>query len=147
MKGNLIDLAEDCQFDVIIHGCNCFCNMGAGIAKEIKARYPAAYEVDCSTKKGDRSKLGAYTWRIVTSPGGWTFTIINAYTQYAYGRGKNTDYDAIRSVFSLIKHNFGFDRIGYPLIGAGLGGGDWKIISSIINEELVGVNHTLVTLK
>ena len=39
---------------------------------------------------------------------------------------------------------FGGKRIGYPLIGAGLAGGDWQIISAIINEELVGENHTLV---
>jgi len=147
MIGNLIDLAESGEFDVIVHGCNCFCNMGAGIAKEIKRRYPIAYEFDCSTRKGDRSKLGAYTWGKVTSPGGQSFIIVNAYTQYAYGRGMNVDYDAIRSVFSLLKTYYGTLRIGYPLIGAGLGGGDWKVISGIINQELFGVNHSLVTLE
>ena len=32
----------------------------------------------------------------------------------------------------------------YPLIGAGLTGGDWNIISKIIDEELIDVDHTLV---
>ena len=35
-------------------------------------------------------------------------------------------------------------RIGYPRIGAGMAGGDWEIISSIIAEELEGLDHTLV---
>jgi hypothetical protein len=35
-------------------------------------------------------------------------------------------------------------RIGYPKIGAGLAKGDWSVISAIIDEELVGQDHTLV---
>ena len=31
--------------------------------------------------------------------------------------------------------------------GAGLAGGDWDTISSIINEELEGEDHTLVVFK
>ena len=45
-KGNLIDLAEQGEFDVIVHGCNCQNTMGSGIAKEIKERYPLAYRAD-----------------------------------------------------------------------------------------------------
>ena len=37
-------------------------------------------------------------------------------------------------------------RIGYPKIGAGLAGGDWTIISKIIDEELKDIDHTLVEL-
>lgn len=32
IKGDLIALAKEGMFDVITHGCNCHCNMGAGIA-------------------------------------------------------------------------------------------------------------------
>lgn len=28
--GDLLKLADDGQFDVIVHGCNCFNTMGAG---------------------------------------------------------------------------------------------------------------------
>ena len=38
IKGDLIKLALQGEFDVIVHGCNCFCTMGAGIAKSIKPR-------------------------------------------------------------------------------------------------------------
>ena len=36
IKGDLIKLAQDGEFDVIVHGCNCMCTMSAGIAKQIK---------------------------------------------------------------------------------------------------------------
>ena len=56
-SGDLIALALAGEFDVIIHGCNCQHTMGAGIAKQIKSHFPAAYAADCATPKG-ASKLG-----------------------------------------------------------------------------------------
>lgn len=149
MIGNLIDLAEQGRFDVIVHGCNCFHTMGAGIAKEIKNRYPRAYVADTQhTENGDKSKLGHYTWAIVTSKANEVFTIINAYTQFHYGKGGlHVDYEAIRSVFALIKKDYPGKSIAYPCIGAGLAGGDWNTIQAIINQELDGMVHHLVTLK
>lgn len=34
IKGDLIELALVGEFDVIVHGCNYFCTMGASIAKQ-----------------------------------------------------------------------------------------------------------------
>ena len=58
MTGDLIALAREGRFDVIVHGCNCFRDMGAGIAKAIAAACPQALVADRATAKGDRSKLG-----------------------------------------------------------------------------------------
>ena len=153
IKGNLIDLAEEGKFNIIIHGCNCFCTMGRGIAKEIKDRYPSAYSIDCDTTVGDRSKLGGFTWVSVLDPNKihFPFIIVNAYIQYDYkGNGVRCDYNAITSIFNGILSKFepiyNQPRIGYPLIGAGLAKGDWNIISKIINKAFVGFDHTLVTL-
>jgi O-acetyl-ADP-ribose deacetylase (regulator of RNase III) len=143
IKGDLIKLALEGKFDVIIHGCNCFCTMGAGIARQIKSTFPEAYEADCKTKEGSTNKLGAYSHATVGN-----VTIINAYTQYDYkGSGIKADYDAIRSVFRKLKLDYSGKLIGYPKIGAGLAGGNWNQISKIINEELVDENHTLVEFK
>ena len=143
LEGDLISLAEEGMFEVIIHGCNCLCNMGSGIAKTIKAKYPQVYKADCETTKGDKEKLGSLTSTVVGYQS--SFTVVNAYTQYAYSRNKvDVDYDAVRKVFALIKRDFAGKRIGYPLIGAGLAGGDWNIIEAIINDELEGEDHTLV---
>ena len=48
------------------------------------------------------------------------------------------------NVFKKIKKNFSGLKIGYPAIGAGLAGGDWKKISKIIDKELQGEDHTFV---
>jgi hypothetical protein len=37
--GDLVKLAIAGNFDVIVHGCNCYHTMGAGIAKQIKKNY------------------------------------------------------------------------------------------------------------
>ena len=57
------------------------------------------------------------------------------------------DYEAIREVFKSIRRDFAGKRIGYPMIGAGLAGGDWDTISEIICEALVGEDHTMVVFK
>jgi O-acetyl-ADP-ribose deacetylase (regulator of RNase III) len=42
------------------------------------------------------------------------------------------------------KQEFTGKKIGLPLIGAGLAGGDWTIIEKIIEEELEGEDVTVV---
>lgn len=144
--GDLIDLALAGEFDVIVHGCNCYCSMGGGIARAIRARLPEAYEADCATEAGDLTKLGAYTSAQIVR-GDVRFTVVNAYTQGDYaGGGRLADYDAIQEVFRSIASRFPGARIGYPKIGAGLAGGDWEVISAILEEELAGCDHTLVVL-
>ena len=144
IRGNLLSLGIDGAFDVIVHGCNCHHSMGAGIAKSIKEEFPEAYAADLETEEGSREKLGSITSASIDR-GGHTLNVVNAYTQYDWsGLGVKVDYVAIRSVFQAVKEQFAGQRIGYPKIGAGLGGGDWKIISAIIDEELAGEDHTLV---
>lgn len=146
LKGDLIHYALTGRFDVIIHGCNCFCSMGAGIARLIRDTFPSAYQADLKTSMGDREKLGTYSHaRIEKKEAG--FTIVNGYTQYDFsGHGVLVDYEAVRMLFSKIKTDFTDLKIGYPKIGAGLAKGDWKVISKIINTELQGEDHTLVVL-
>jgi O-acetyl-ADP-ribose deacetylase (regulator of RNase III) len=144
VKGDLIKLAIAGEFDVIIHGCNCFCTMGAGIARAIRSEFPEAFMADQATEKGDKTKLGGFSHADIER-NGHSITVINAYTQFNYsGKGVKADYNAIKIVFRKVKSQFSGRRIGYPLIGAGLAGGDWKLIAEIINEEFKGENHTLV---
>jgi hypothetical protein len=75
-------------------------------------------------------------------------TIVNAYTQYDFrGRAVRADYEAIRSCLRWIGRRFPESKIGLPRIGAGLAGGDWAIISGIIEEELGEHDVTIVEYK
>lgn len=135
--GNLIEMADQGNFDVIVHGCNCFNTMGAGIAAAIRNRWPAAYEADLQTKKGSRQKLGTYTFSTVCDDKAVKcYDIINAYTQFTYWDVDDMlSYDAIGSVFNDLKDEYGLNaKIGIPLIGAGLARGDWNYIEEIIDE-------------
>lgn len=143
-KGDLIALALEGQFDVIVHGCNCFCAMGGGIARTIREKFPEAYAADLKTIEGDRDKLGNFTLATVNR-NGHEITIVNGYTQFDFlGDGVLVDYHAVRKLFARIKKEFPGKRIGYPKIGAGLAGGDWQILSAIIDQELADVDHRLV---
>lgn len=130
--GNLIAKAENGEFDLIAHGCNTFCTMGSGIAAAIRAKWPEAYDVDCETTKGDKTKLGTITYTKNVP----NLTIVNCYTQHEYGRGVQVyaDYDAIEKSLTEIKNVFPGKRIGLPWIGAGLARGDWNTIKAIIQK-------------
>jgi len=128
--------------DVIVHGCNCFCNMGAGIALQVAKYYPEAKNID-NVEYGKKSKLGTYTF--------WEGTnifypeqkiiIVNAYTQYYPNvKLKPFDYDAFGKVLPQIKENFVGKSIAFPKIGAGLAGGDWNIIEKMINDVFDDTN-------
>jgi O-acetyl-ADP-ribose deacetylase (regulator of RNase III) len=150
VKGNIIDLAEQGHFDVIIHGCNCFNTMGAGLAKEIKQRYPAAYEVDLKTSRGSKDKLGNFTFVKVQSPiKDHEFFIINLYTQFHYAWHKDQSKDLFEyehfdkglirvSDFILSRTLDGNPlKVGLPLIGCGLAGGNKDKIISAIGKCLI----------
>ncbi|MDO8728396.1 MAG: macro domain-containing protein [bacterium] len=144
IKGNLIELAKQGRFDVIVHGCNCMCTMDAGIAKQIKNEFPEAYTVDLQTIPGDKTKLGTCSYGVVSIEGK-ELHIVNAYTQYDWKGGSVlVDYNALRSCMKLIKQKYAGRKIGIPKIGAGLAGGDWEKISAIIAEEFKEENFTLV---
>ena len=142
LHGDLLKFAERGYFDAIIHGANCFCVMGAGIARQIRDRYPAAYRADCQTSKGDQLKLGTFSWAYIPN---YNFIVINAYTQYGTNNRTNFqdlfDYDAFEQVLSKITNEFKGYRFGLPLIGAGLARGDSDRIISIIEQFAVQVEQ------
>jgi O-acetyl-ADP-ribose deacetylase (regulator of RNase III) len=149
IKGDLIKLAEEGEFDVIVHGCNCFHAMGGGIAKQLADRYPIVEETDRQTEFGDKNKLGTSSQVIVKSPTtNHLFIVKNAYTQYYWSHEKDVfEYDAFQRFLNynteLIIQSYapkeGFVNTknihyGFPQIGAGLAGGDWSRISKMIEK-------------
>jgi len=104
VQGDLIQLALDKKFDVIIHGCNCFCTMGAGIARSIKTEFPEAYKADCLTTRGDHHKLGTIS-TITVIRDEHEITIVNAYAQFHY-RGSAIHYKGNdgKTIIKLLKN-------------------------------------------
>jgi O-acetyl-ADP-ribose deacetylase (regulator of RNase III) len=132
-KGNLLDLAEAGEFDVIVQGCNCFNTMGGGIAREIRERYSEAAIADDRTEKGDYTKLGNWTECEVGEKN--RFTILNCYTQYNMSRGTDVfEYTAFALILQKLLHFHGTKRLGFPYIGMGLAGGDKETIMTMIEE-------------
>lgn len=133
-KGNLLDMAEKGDFQVIVQGCNCFNTMGGGIAREIRERYPHVAAVDSETVRGDYMKLGNWTSAAVVTPE-YGFEVINAYTQYNMSRGTDVfEYVAFDLILQKLLHAHGNKRIGLPYIGMGLAGGDEQTIINMIEN-------------
>ena len=111
VEGDLIKLAQQGKFDVITHGCNCFCQMGAGIAPQMakafgcdkfpkEKKYTTEIGLDNlehpieTGNVGDINKLGTIDYQTNTYAGGtsehdvfdFDLTVVNSYTQYHYGR-------------------------------------------------------------
>lgn len=169
IDGNLITLAQQGNFDVISHGCNCFCTMAAGIAPQMARVFGCdKFPKESSEHRGDINKLGTIDyktllfednkhWTPYPDEGGkWTthkIVVVNSYTQYYYGRNhtdgvdKPIDYDALTLCMRKINHTFKGKRVGLPKIGAGLAGGDWERIKGIIQKELKDCDVTIVIFK
>lgn len=167
--GDLIKLAREGKFDVITHGCNCLCQMGAGIAPQMANEFACdAFKMEGSEYRADINKLGTIDYQLkwfednhrwVTYPdeGGKFAThqlfVVNSYTQFKYGSNhtdgvsKPLDYEALTLCMRKINHTFKGKRIGLPQIGAGLAGGDWQRIKEIIKTELKDCDVTVVIYK
>lgn len=128
IRGNILDINEG----VICHQVNCRRVAGAGLALQIRNRWPAWYESFLRTTP-KLGKCGVYT----TSSG---VRIANFYSQDGYGRGRRqTSYDAFRKCCKLVYEfaNVREETVYLPVgIGCGLAGGDWRTVLGIIEEEL-----------
>lgn len=131
---------------LILHGCNAQGRMGSGVAKIVRERFPEAYEQYFNVyRHGTGLHLGHAIF--VESNGKH---IGNLITQEFYGSdGKRyVSYDAINNSMEHVNHycsEHGIEEVALPLIGAGLGGGSWKVISSII-EHVLEVKPYVYTL-
>lgn len=124
---------------IVAHGCNAQGVMGSGIALTIKNEYPSVFKSyrDLYVSQECQLHLGQ-AQRVKVDE---NLTIYNLITQNNFGspkyRTRWVSYDAIdvsfRAMFlDILDNDIGNQHVTIPLIGAGLGGGDWNIISTII---------------
>lgn len=139
VKGDLFKPFANKEFDLMVHGCNCFHSFGKGFAAIVKQKYPQAYIADKKTAIGSRNKLGTYS--LAETDDG---VIINLYSQFHYGFNKvNCDLKAIKEGFTLLNKEYKNKSVCIPRIGAGLAKGDWSKIKPIIDLVTPDLNITL----
>lgn len=144
VKGDLLD--SDC--DYICHQVNCQGRMGSGIAKQIRDRFPEVYEkymkrYEDTVRRGRGTEVMLGSIDVVRLRAS-NKCVINMYSQadYGYDRTRYTSYDAFATALQEIKLEVpaGY-TIGFPKnIGCGLGGGNWTIIYTLI-EEILGSEY------
>ena len=59
IKADILSNIDPNRLTIILHGCNCFHTMGAGIAKYLANKFPEVLKADQTTIKGDTGKLGS----------------------------------------------------------------------------------------
>jgi len=129
---------------VSCHGCNAQGRMGGTVATQVREGFPEAFAAYEAAHVARGLRLGEV---ILVACG--ARTIANAITQRYYGNAAKTgriyvDYGAVAAaVRSLDAAAAGttdaagktvppFETVAFPLIGAGLAGGDWARIAALL---------------
>ena len=125
---------------VIVHQVNCQGVMGAGLAKKIANKWPAVkreYESWCVQPGEDL--LGTVSHTKVAE----SLFVVNVFGQLRYG--KNQCFTNYVSLGRALRRVSGFARFFEVVsnniylphgIGCGLAGGDWHVVSALIEQEL-----------
>ncbi|MFS0557982.1 macro domain-containing protein [Brevibacillus sp. 179-C9.3 HS] len=135
VSGNILEATEN----VIVQQVNCMGVMGAGLAKQIRAKYPSVYTVYkrlCDQYDNARGELLGQVLLCPVEEGKY---IANIFGQLGYGKkGVYTQYDMLQKgleeVLAIAKKENHTIAIPYG-IGCGLAGGDWDVV----NEQLVNI--------
>lgn len=145
VKGSITDVVRG----LVVHGCNAQGKMASGVAKNIVTKWPRVYKDYSKLFTGfvDNEKL---LGNVVITSINEELKIASGITQYNYGNDgrRYVNYEAMTLVFEKcegIAGMYGLNHIFIPRIGAGLGGGNWKIISTIIEETIKDIDVTVVT--
>ena len=125
--GNILDV----EAGIIVQQVSCKGVMGAGLAKQLREKYPGLYSSylrfiedwsECSLGKCHIYQASEH------------LLIANCFGQAAYGRGAlQTNYTALRTALETIAARYPYHSISIPWgLGCGLAGGDWTRTMGII---------------
>ena len=115
----------------IVHQVNNKRVMGAGLAKQIRAKFPRHYL--------DYQNAPLYLGNVIVTPVRERTWVVGLVAQNGYGRdGKcYTDYEALKdcleSLSLMLTELYPKEPVLFPYgIGCGLAGGDWKKVEPLI---------------
>lgn len=134
---------------IVVHGCNAQGKMNSGAAKAVRQKYPEAYEAYMRMYAEQGLQVGSVCKAVVNYK-----HIVNLVTQdrYGYDGVQYVNYEKMRQAFIVLNawvSLFGFApgvKVAMPKIGSGLGGGDWEVISKIIEETSTFYQPVVYTL-
>lgn len=135
--GNLMNA----EYQIIGHQTNCLGIMGGGVAKCIKEKYPEVYD---NYKKYCEENVGNCLGKCDIEETHDDKIIMNFFGQEGISYGRNTDYIALKMAIKdgirQLRKNYMTSTnlqisIAIPYkMGAGLGGGNWDTIVSILED-------------
>ena len=170
IQGNLLDFPQydpndpdnHIGINVIAHSCNCRMIMGAGIARQIKSRYPQAYQADVNYISDEydhngqlKHPLGKFSKAEVDSKESKVYLpdgkglIYNMYTQASVGDdSRQVHYEKFwqalnnveKDLYKMNVEKHEYDGSSPPVLGlphgisCGLAGGNWNIIYAMIED-------------
>lgn len=137
--------------DFIVHQVNCQRTMGAGLAKQIKERFPAAFVAYMNNRF---PRLGQ-AQIVPINQGGKAFNIVNLYGQdrYGYRGNRYTNYEGFYRAledfkYQLYESGITIGTIAFPyMIGCDRGGADWSVIQSMICSVFNNTGYEMLICK
>jgi O-acetyl-ADP-ribose deacetylase (regulator of RNase III) len=133
MRGDILKVKRG----IICHQVNCKGVMGAGLAKDLKERYPSAYEDYMSAYKRGELELGNAIFSVIRNK---DLYIAHICGQRDYGREKGKVYTSFLGVMESLRSVTKFSkRVNLPIyvpfkMGCGLAGGNWQSMMKVINQ-------------
>lgn len=137
--------------NVICHQVNCQGVMGSGLARQIYMVYPQVkegYIAYCSKVANNQDLLGD----VLYTPIREHKYVANIFGQFDYNRRWEsvgacyTNYVALREGLRKVANHCKFKGYSVAIpykLGCGLAGGDWGVVSRIIEEEMQGIPVTI----
>lgn len=139
VSGDILTPNAEERAVIVCHQVNCKGVMGAGLALQVRRKHPGVYRLyrdKCSQIAAGIGGLGDVQFCSVLADAG--YVVANIFGQDRYGKGECfTNYDALWKAFRTIAATFPAHVIRIPYkLGCGLAGGDWSVVSAIIEETL-----------
>ena len=148
-KGNIVTG----DYPIFCQQVNCKGVMGAGLAKQIRAKYPAVYAeyAELCEEHKDKDLLGHVQY--VYDLGLNNRICVNMFAQNGFGRDKrHTDYNAFKSCLNELADYLNNVNIQLPvafpyMIGCGLAGGDWYIVLGILKDFSKQIKQDVIIVE
>jgi len=136
----------DIEKGIICHQVNCKGAMGAGLALQIRKKWPNVYKQYKHFVDTNQYKLGKLQLIYVKED----LIVANIFGQDRYGRtGRYTDYNALRNALNQLAEwldtNLALTGKKTPIyfpvsMGCTLAGGDWYLVKSMIKNIIPSAN-------